>query len=289
MTMIPVTRTTEAPSVDIAQLIPGLAAYASATVRLHPRPGSPGPRDSHIGGPLAWPASEPWPHCEAPDCDQYPGEDPGSPMVALAQLTAADFPEITFPEGTDLLQILWCVGYHCCPEHAPCRVVWRRASEVTEILEEPPVPDLEDELPGFYETYIPHPCVLYPERLIEYPWLWELPDDLRARVLAWNQDEDAYEELSTAPGFKIGGTVIHGSAPSGLTCVACGAPATLLLQLDNGEGDGRWCAIEDRDLVYGTPEYEHAYTPTGMMIDVGPGGLFACSADPEHPVHFHRQ
>jgi hypothetical protein len=210
-------------------------------------------------------------------------------MVAVVQLTAADFPEITFPEGTDLLQILWCVGYHF--KHAPLRVVWRRASEVTEILDEPPVPDLEGELPGFYETYIPRPCVLHPERLIEYPHpLWdELPDDLSDRLQAWDKDRDFYEEVSTAPGFKVGGSVIHGSAPSGLECVTCGAPAVLLLQLDNGEGYGRWWPIEDRHLVPGTPEFEQAFMPTGMMIDVGPGGLFACSADPEHPVHFHRQ
>ncbi|GLY78447.1 hypothetical protein [Actinoallomurus iriomotensis] len=282
------TRTTAAPSVDLAQVIPGLGAYARTTVRLHPRPGSPGPRDSHIGGPLAWPASEAWPHCETADCDLYL-EDPGSPMVALVQLTAADFPEITFPDGTDLLQILWCVGYHGGAEDVPCRLVWRRAAEVTEILQEPPVPDLEDELPGFYETYIPRPCVLHPERVIEYPWIWDLPEDLRDRVQAWDQDKDQYEQLSTAPGFKIGGTAIHGSVPSGLKCVVCDAPTVLFLQLDNGEGDGRWCAVEDGQPDYGTPEYDQVYTPTGMLIDVGPGGLLACSADFGHPVVFHRQ
>ncbi|MCO6005204.1 hypothetical protein NE236_09425 [Actinoallomurus purpureus] len=109
------TRTTPAPPVDLARAIPGMGAHTRATVRLHPRPGSLGPHESHVGGPLLWPAAEPWPHCEAPDCDQY--EE--IPMVAVAQLTAADFPEITFPRGADLLQILWCVGYHCCPSTPP--------------------------------------------------------------------------------------------------------------------------------------------------------------------------
>jgi hypothetical protein len=208
-------------------------------------------------------------------------------MVAVAQLTAADFPEIAFPQGTDLLQILWCVGYH--DPFTPCRVVWRRASEVTEILDDPPVPDLEGELPGFYETYIPRPCVLHPERLIEYPWWGDLPDDLGERLQAWDKDKDLLDEVSTAPGFKVGGSVVHGAAPTGLECVTCGAPAVLLLQLGNSEGYGRWWPIEDRHLVPGTPEYEQACTPTRMMIDVGTGGLFVCSADPEHPVLFHRQ
>lgn len=283
------TRTTEAPSLDIAREFPELGAHARTTVRLHPRPGTPDPRDSHIGGPLWWPAAEPWPQCEAPDCDLSPRQGLGAPMVALVQLTAEDFPEITFPQGADLLQILWCAGHHCCPEHAPCRVAWRRAAEVTEIRHDPPAPDLAGELPGFFETYIPSPCVLHPERVVEYPWLHDLPEDLERRIAAWDEDKDLYDDLSTAPGFKIGGHIITGSAPSGLECRACGAPAVLLLQLGNSEGYGRWCPIEDRDLDPGTLEYDQADRPTGMLVDYGSGGLFACSADPEHPVLFHNQ
>ncbi|MBV9381404.1 MAG: hypothetical protein JOY82_17970 [Streptosporangiaceae bacterium] len=39
---------------------------ARIATRLHPRPGNPSPRDSSVGGPLLWPASEPWPHCDGP-------------------------------------------------------------------------------------------------------------------------------------------------------------------------------------------------------------------------------
>ncbi|HZU55096.1 MAG TPA: hypothetical protein VFA06_04455 [Actinocrinis sp.] len=45
---------------------PALADYARTAVRLHPRPGSPKPADSSVGGPLLWPGDEPWPTCAEP-------------------------------------------------------------------------------------------------------------------------------------------------------------------------------------------------------------------------------
>ncbi|MFJ6907476.1 hypothetical protein [Streptomyces griseoluteus] len=51
---------------DIAALFPELAPLARTATRLHPRPGSPTVNDSSVGGPLLWPADEPWPHCEGP-------------------------------------------------------------------------------------------------------------------------------------------------------------------------------------------------------------------------------
>ncbi|MEU0008959.1 hypothetical protein ABZ079_33030 [Streptomyces sp. NPDC006314] len=44
---------TTAPSaVEPARDFPELLPHARPAVRLHPRPGVPGARDSHIGGPL---------------------------------------------------------------------------------------------------------------------------------------------------------------------------------------------------------------------------------------------
>src|SRR4051794_32474333 len=60
------TRSTPGAPVDITAEISGIEAYARTTVRLHPRPGTPSAADSHIGGPLLWPAEEPWPFCERP-------------------------------------------------------------------------------------------------------------------------------------------------------------------------------------------------------------------------------
>ncbi|GAB4054397.1 hypothetical protein [Catellatospora paridis] len=51
---------------DLAHLFPGLAAHARTATRLHPRPGVPSITGSHVGGPLLWPADEPWPRCARP-------------------------------------------------------------------------------------------------------------------------------------------------------------------------------------------------------------------------------
>lgn len=54
------------PIFDIARVFPELEPFAATTVRLHPRRGKPGARDSSVSGPLLWPADEPWPWCTAP-------------------------------------------------------------------------------------------------------------------------------------------------------------------------------------------------------------------------------
>ncbi|MFE3459922.1 hypothetical protein ACFXKD_20450 [Nocardiopsis aegyptia] len=62
-------RTTPPRPIDVAAVFPELAPLARPAVRLHPRPGSPSVGDSSVGGPLLWPAGEPWPHCESAHVD----------------------------------------------------------------------------------------------------------------------------------------------------------------------------------------------------------------------------
>ncbi|NYV73732.1 hypothetical protein [Streptomyces sp. UH6] len=57
-------RTTPPRPVQVTAVFPELAPLARPAIRLHPRPGSPSVGDSSVGGPLLWPAGEPWPHCE---------------------------------------------------------------------------------------------------------------------------------------------------------------------------------------------------------------------------------
>ncbi|MER7492885.1 hypothetical protein ABT033_09675 [Streptomyces pharetrae] len=59
-------RTTPPRPVDVAALFPELAALRRTATRLHPRPGAPTARDSSVGGPMLWPADEPWPVCSLP-------------------------------------------------------------------------------------------------------------------------------------------------------------------------------------------------------------------------------
>ncbi|WP_345585169.1 hypothetical protein [Streptomyces prasinosporus] len=60
------TRTTPPRPLDVTALFPELAPLARTATRLHPRPGAPSPHDSSVGGPLLWPADEPWPYCDGP-------------------------------------------------------------------------------------------------------------------------------------------------------------------------------------------------------------------------------
>lgn len=57
------TRTTPPRPLDVEALFPELTAYRGTTTRLHPRPGDPDVLDSSVGGPMLWPADEPWPVC----------------------------------------------------------------------------------------------------------------------------------------------------------------------------------------------------------------------------------
>ncbi|MFJ6797200.1 hypothetical protein [Streptomyces sp. NPDC091268] len=57
-------RTTPPRPVEVTAVFPELASLARPAIRLHPRPGTPSVTDSSVGGPLLWPAGEPWPHCE---------------------------------------------------------------------------------------------------------------------------------------------------------------------------------------------------------------------------------
>ncbi|MCX5077911.1 hypothetical protein ACWGCI_17265 [Streptomyces sp. NPDC054949] len=57
-------RTTPPRPVDVAAVFPELAPLARSAIRLHPRAGLPSAFESSVGGPLLWPADEPWPHCD---------------------------------------------------------------------------------------------------------------------------------------------------------------------------------------------------------------------------------
>lgn len=62
-------RTTPPRPVEVTAIFPELAPLARPAIRLHPRPGSPSTGESSVGGPLLWPAEEPWPHCEGEHLD----------------------------------------------------------------------------------------------------------------------------------------------------------------------------------------------------------------------------
>ncbi|MEV7557553.1 hypothetical protein [Streptomyces sp. NPDC089795] len=310
-------RTTPPRPLDVESLFPGLAAHRRTATRLHPRPGTPGPRDSHVGGPMLWPADEPWPVCDGPH-RRAPGPEP-LPLVALAQLHARDVPDLPAgPDGCDLLQVFWCPF----DAHGPTgygmytHLRWRRAAEVR-------VPATERPAPGAvgFDGYLPEPCVLHPERITEYPYIELLTGELGAAVDAWEeaqeealaeaQDEAAlartarqiaegpdhhgeedddepwlptYEcDLSVAPGWKVGGHAAWNvTGPGTMDCAACGCPMELLLTVATNEWHAdrkSWIPLEDGPM-----------SPTGVVVgNHGKLNLFACPRDPSHPHRFSVQ
>jgi hypothetical protein len=87
--------TTPPPPFDVAAALPPVAPYARTTVRLHPRPGAPTAAQSSMGGPLLWPAEEPWPACDGPaGAEHLDGAEvvPRPAMAGWGFDTAADHP-----------------------------------------------------------------------------------------------------------------------------------------------------------------------------------------------------
>ena len=318
------TRTTPPRPVNIATVFPELLKYSRTTTRLHPRPGAPGRADSSVGGPLLWPADEPWPACTeshegaiavsvaaerrgravlaAAWARAYPGfsldlteeerrqtqeqlveTGPGPvPMLAAAQLYARDIPDFAGPPGTDLLQVLWCPFEHG-ELYLPAVVLkWRRAADVTDVLDPQPEPAAVQQ----YACYLPEPCVLHPERVLEYQYGGLLPEDLDERIQEWEEESGlSYQyELSIANGWKMGGWADWClTDPYPVTCDDCGRDMDLLLTVATCEwdGDASWRPVEDD---HDGPPVPAPNEPAQVKIGRGYSmWIFTCPASFEHP------
>ncbi|MFD7450809.1 hypothetical protein [Kitasatospora sp. NPDC059827] len=236
------------------------------------------------------------------------------PLIGLAQLYRAQIPDLPAgPDGCDLLQVFWCPF----DAHGPGRtgmlldLRWRRSWEVADVLADPPRPQVVG-----YEGYLPQPCVLHPEQVATYPFAGLLPEDLGARIDAWEEAlEEAAEQaagagagagadgdgdgcgdgegdgeeplgyqddLSIPPGWRAGGFASwHVTDPAPMDCPACAAPMHLLLTVDSSEwdgGTGSWKPLEEER------DPRSSSTPTGVTVGRwGELNVFACPADPAHP------
>ncbi|MCX5380344.1 hypothetical protein [Streptomyces sp. NBC_00091] len=114
-------RTTPPRPLDVTAVFPQLAPLARTATRLHPRRGAPSPHDSSVGGPLLWPADQPWPYCDFPHLDggfsldvvrleqriragtetnpyRAPGVSPYTPQEEQAAWEQIDF-DLPLPDG----------------------------------------------------------------------------------------------------------------------------------------------------------------------------------------------
>lgn len=288
---------------DVESAFPELAGTAREATLLYPRAGQPGPGDSSIGGPLLWPAGEPWPMCAEPD-HYKPLAAPVGPepvaMVPVVQLYARDVPGLLFPAGTDLLQILWCPLVH---EDDPCaanpRLHWRSTALTTAdaAAGQPPRPHTAE------EDYLPRPCTVSPTPAVEYP-NWDLPEGLGEllgeRFEALHEEHGfTYFDVATTQQSKVGGYPGWTQPPNWPDCAGCGTRMEHLLSVTATEpGMGRWLPLDDRD-----PRQDAASTPSwraeadatafdafGHDMDLGDlGGMyfFVCRICPDTP-YTHR-
>jgi hypothetical protein len=300
-----VARTTPRKPINVAAFFPELEPYRRTAIRLHPRPGNPGPGDSSVGGPLLWLADEPWPTCAAGPHGVYSLDDgrmlttdEDVPLVGVVQIHRRDVPQFAFPEGTDLLQVLWCPFLiDQCPDQTP-RVYWRDAASIGSVLES--VPRQVGLAP---EDRIPNPCVVHPESVVEYPSS-DIARDLaralssRMQTLETQTGWKYHYHLADAPGIKLGGYPSWKQEPYWPSCQNCGTTMEHLLTVDsweyNGESWRTWLPVEDgggingQDVQVGIPGEAHAvHEPAGIMIgDAGGIYIFQCQTCPDRPVGY---
>jgi hypothetical protein len=214
----------------------------------------------------------------------------GRPLVGVLQVYARDVPELPFPDGTDLFQLLWCPNEHDAPWYGPASVaVWRRAADVTAVLADPPEPVFDSTREE--DEYDPLPCWVHPERVTEYPDADDLPGDLRQRVLEWDRamGDDAprlyWSALSTAPGTKLLGHPRWYQGPWWPDC-ACGRRmrhlATIASVMEFSD-ERRWQPDDDgADPPSTFPRNE---APHGIyFVRAGDMYLFTCDACPDRPL-----
>lgn len=213
---------------------------------------------------------------------RIPLEGP-APMVPVAQLYAADIPGLPCPDGTDLLQVLWCPFDHPEDYLPRTELRWRTAAEVTDPLSVPPLPSVIGN-----EDYLPEACILHPETITEYPAAHELAEELTERIYAWEDQHDFnYQyDLAVAPGCKVGGHAPWSfSDPFPMACAECSSNVRPLLTIDGSEwhgGSGSWRPVEDAD--YNGLHFLGSANAT--QLSIGRSGslqLYVCTASYNHP------
>ncbi|WP_037604311.1 hypothetical protein [Streptacidiphilus rugosus] len=314
-------RTTPPRPVDIGRHFPELAPLARTAVRLHPRAGRPTAAVSSVGGPLLWPADEPWPVCPDHAGPSHVGTTPENarrvrrllsrrarsgedvsallrriphqeeisqdgplPLLPVAQLYAADVPGLPCPDGADLLQVLWCSFTDHDEPWVPRTVLrWRTAAEVRDPLDDAPQPSVVS-----HRNYLPEPCVLHPEPVTEYPHVIGLPRELRQRIEAWEgrHGSSYHDHLSVAPGCKAGGHVrwsLTDAVP--LACAECGSNLRPLLTIADWEWDDEdpsWRPVEEST----TPLHDDISPAWATKLWINRGyslQLYVCEASWDHP------
>ncbi|MGY6025205.1 hypothetical protein [Streptomyces spinosirectus] len=247
------TRTPGPTTEVILAALPELAPFAREAVLLHLERAERDCRNSSIGGPLLWPSDEPWPECSLPDENDSAGVS-ATAVAPVAQIFRRDVPGPWWPDGIDLLQILWCPNEHGDPpvqaaDGSPVlEVRWRRAADVISRATTPPSPSRHDE-----DGSLPQVCAITAERVTDFPFCEELPAELRPRLEELIRESgDGGDIITRLAGWKLGGRPTwHLTHPTVTACDDCGTAMTLLFTVCSGpelvlEPVTEWLARCDR-------------------------------------------
>lgn len=157
-------------------------------------------------------------------------------------------------------------------------------------------------------NYVPKPCCLHPERVVEFADIEELPqksvrklqawdivteEDMVQRVEDFGDGEDGFtqslyvRELSVCDGTKVGGYVAWVQRSEVPVC-KCKKSMEHLLTIASAECDGanwrRWLAKEDQPC-WGKEKANRIVAAPGLMLgDVGKLFFFVCRKCPDWPV-----
>lgn len=277
---------TPSPPVDLGKCVPSLTAKTA--VRLHPRRADPDVHSSHIGGHILWPRNEQWPTCDEHSCGYVP----------VLQLRKEDCVDTAFYQQSDLLQVLWCPRRH---EDISCplvKLIWRKTADL-----KGPLLSTCPESDNAEQRYVPLPCEVHPECVVEFPDGSELEAEDEEELDGcetignvtshppvepfgdWRVPETNidmyYDWLSTAPGTKVAGYPRWIQDPEYPQCEH-GHSMELLVSFSTNEFDvatwGRWLPIHERALLNAPhAELQSIRSPCGWSIgDAGNLFLFVC-------------
>lgn len=322
-------RTTPPPPFDVLRVVPGLANRAKTTIRLHPRRLAHDetlPRNvSKIGGDLAWPASEPWPICpehkiphvgalqllksDFPEFPFKPGTDVLQILWCPQIRHGAPQPVLYWRDSQKLGPLLETIPrprFQSRAEEAEDEAYIYRTMGGRRLIPDTRKFEYAD------TKGVPLACRLFPERVREFPRekisgellasehqvFEQLPPPKKNEQLdKWPHSSFAdfyWDELSVARGTKLLGYPAFVQGPEYPRC-ARGHRMDYLLSFDSEEPmDGRWQAIEDREIARMLEEksridpYHQAWwalqQPSSVTIgDNGRLHVFVCRQCPEWP------
>jgi hypothetical protein len=273
-----------------------------------------------MGGRFLWPQDEVWPAYDEDRVSRFVqtllsdgtvddgGRIPTGTSIAFApilQLRAADYPEMPFPSGADLFQLLWFPYLLELPQSVQrgdsCfdhRVYWRDSEMMG------PRRSSNPEMVERHQGYFAPSSRLHPERILEYPNGQDLEPGLKRQIDRWKaarqlvKDEsslidagdspiDFYNwECSVCPATKVGGHVYWVQERKVPLCT-CGRAMTHLLTVSErewGGGSTRWKPILAKKSGSGTLADPVELTGPPDLGIFGFFYLFACLGCDDTPT-----